>query len=73
MAGIMTGILQDLRYAARAIWRARVFPALGDMPGKRLVSDKCRERLWLLKNSLPGNLQKSDRVRKLYKQFPRVA
>ena len=28
---------------------------------------------WLLKNSLTGNLQKLDRVRKLYKRFFRVS
>jgi hypothetical protein len=29
----------------------------------------CREQAWLLKNSLTQNLQKLDRVRKLYKRF----
>jgi hypothetical protein len=29
--------------------------------------------LWLLKNSLTRNLQKLDRVRKLYKRFFRVS
>ena len=31
--------------------------------------DNCREQGWLLKNSLTRNLQKLDRVRKLYKRF----
>ena len=31
--------------------------------------DRCWEILWLLKNSLTRNLQKLDRVRKLYKRF----
>ena len=33
------------------------------------AADSCRERGWLLKNSLARNLQKFDRVRKLYKRF----
>jgi hypothetical protein len=31
--------------------------------------DRCREQEWLLKNSLTRNLQKLDRIRKLYKRF----
>jgi hypothetical protein len=34
-----------------------------------LISDRCREQGWLLKNSLTRNLKKLDRVRKLYKRF----
>jgi hypothetical protein len=37
------------------------------------LADNCREQGWLLKNSLPGNPQKSDRVRKLHKRFFLVA
>jgi hypothetical protein len=35
--------------------------------------DNCREQGWVLKNSLPGNPQKSDRVGKLYERFFHIA